>query len=165
MENSDNKNGLFTEPKAILSQEEDKNLSFLDIKFLNEKLTLIIVNIDKMNIRKSKLESLLINMRELSKEIDLAKIMEYICVCLNIAIAMNNAILNKDEMSKIRIQQIIESKMMVQSHQIPQFSEYQSKGNLMKQRYEDARKKLMKYQDQISKCYNIKISMDNEFNR
>ena len=80
MKNSDNKNGLFTKPDAILSQEEDKNLPFLDIKVLNEKLTLIIVNIDKMNIRKSKLEALLVNMRELSNEIDLGKFMEYICV-------------------------------------------------------------------------------------
>ena len=55
--------------------------------------------------------------------------------------------------------------MMVQSRNVPMFNDYQNKGTAMKQRYEEARKKLMKYQDQIAQCYSIKKSMENDFKK
>jgi hypothetical protein len=138
----------------------------MDINTLNEKLTLEIVNIDKLKIRKDKLEGIYDMLRDMIKEKDLLKVIEYTLVCLNIALALNNASLNKSEMARSQIEQTIESKLPTQSFSDFHFySNNSDKGVVMKQRYEVARKKLMKYQDQIAQCYHIKKSMDNEFNR
>jgi hypothetical protein len=139
----------------------------MDINTLNEKLTLEIVNIDKLKVKKDKLEGIYDMLRDMIKEKDLSKVIEYTLVCLNIALALNNASLNKSEMARSQIEQAVESKIPTQSFLDCHFnySNNSDKGVVMKQRYEVARKKLVKYQDQIAQCYHIKKSMDNEFNR
>jgi hypothetical protein len=74
--------------------------------------------------------------------------------------------LNRHEINQQCSEEIEDTKLSTQNL----FSDFQfnysnndDKGVLMKQRYEDARKKLVRYQNQIAQCHNIKKSLDDEF--
>ena len=62
---------------SAITQEEDKSLPFLNTRTLNEKLTLVIMNIDKLNLRKSRLEAIYDELNELSNDKGEAKVLEY----------------------------------------------------------------------------------------
>lgn len=122
---------------------------------------------DKMidlSIRRKKLDRLHDEMKELTRHNDIVKLIDYVIVCFNIAICINNAQINKQEMLKTKIEELLQVRSKYEHPTYISKTGSMDPATQMKRRYEDARRKLLNYQHQIEACYRKKISLDNEFN-
>ncbi|CAI2382299.1 unnamed protein product [Moneuplotes crassus] len=152
---------FFPSISSLMHDEDEEKLAFMNVTNLNEKLTRSIIHTDKLNLRKAKLENLQKEICSLCVEDDISQVCDYIKVCLSIAVSINETILSKEELLRARMQQIIQSKMMDQTKKEACYEEFHEKGNDMKKRYEDARVKLMRYQNQIAECAKLKEIHEN----
>lgn len=155
---------FFPSISSLIHEENDEKLALMNVTNLNEKLTRSIIHTDKLNLHKAKLESLQQEVSSLCLEEDISKVWDYIKVCLSIAVSINETILSKEELLRARMQQIIQSKMMDQTKKEACYGEFHEKGNDMKKRYEDARVKLMRYQNQIAEWAELKEIHENRQN-
>lgn len=78
----------------------------------------------------------------------ISKIIEYMLICMGIAQGITNTRINRYEMLRAHLESLAPSiednvKLSINSENID------NKGTVMKQRYEEARKRLSRYQDQI----------------